>query len=193
MNVTMTTEDDLKKVDWPDMNYPSLGYIKHSLKERGFDIIKVDNDNRKTVCISGGVDPIHSGHINYIQEAAKLGRVVFILNSDRWLLRKKGYVFQTWTERAAILRSISGVSDVVRVDDTDGSVCEALERIKPDIFANGGDRFADNIPEKQLCEKFGIEMVFNVGGCKTQSSSKLVIESAKSYLENVARESARWE
>jgi glycerol-3-phosphate cytidylyltransferase-like family protein len=192
MNVTLATEDQLKKIEWPDVAYPSLGYIKHSLKERGYDIVKIDNDNRKTVCISGGVDPIHSGHINYIQEASKLGRVIFILNSDKWLVRKKGYAFQTWSERASILRSIAGVSEVVKVDDTDGSVCEALERIKPDFFANGGDRFADNIPEKQLCEKLGIEMIFNVGGGKSQSSSKLITEVVKTCIDNTAREAAKW-
>jgi cytidyltransferase-like protein len=146
----------------------------------------------KTVCISGGFDPIHSGHVRYIQNAAQLGQLIVILNSDKWLIRKKGYAFMKWHERAEIIRGLKGVHDVVSVDDGDGSVCEALKRIKPDIFANGGDRFADNIPEKKLCEDLGIEMVFNVGGDKYQSSSKLVSDVAKQYMENAARECAKW-
>ena len=96
--------------------------------------------NKEIVCVSGGMDPIHVGHVRMILEASKFGDVVVILNSDQWLLRKKGFKFMSWEERAEILRAIRGVVDVVRVNDEDGTVCEALRRIKPDYFANGGDR-----------------------------------------------------
>lgn len=130
--------------------------------------------NMKTVAISGGFDPIHSGHIKLINEAATYGKVIVILNSDDWLMRKKGKPFMSWEERKEIVENIAMVWGIEIVDDRDGTVCEALERIKPDYFANGGDRTADNTPELVLCEKLGIIPLFNIGGEKTQSSSKLL-------------------
>ena len=129
---------------------------------------------RKTIAVSGGFDPIHVGHVRMIQSAAKVGDVVVILNRDDWLERKKGYKFMTWEERAEILESIRGVIGVVPAGDSDGSVCETLKIIRPDIFANGGDRKDDNTPEVALCNKLGIELMWNVGGEKIQSSSTLV-------------------
>lgn len=126
------------------------------------------------IAISGGFDPVHIGHIDYILCAGLYGAVTVILNSDEWLMRKKGYVFQKWHERAAILRAIKGVEHVVPVDDADGTVCEALQKFRPEIFANGGDRTTQNTPEMNLCEELGIRMVFGVGGGKRQSSSELV-------------------
>lgn len=134
----------------------------------------MSDNKRKTIAVSGGCDPAHSGHIRMILEAATYGDVIVILNSDDWLLRKKGYKFMDWNERAEILRAIRGVVDVVPVDDSDGTVCEALRRIRPDAFANGGDRKAGNTPEGEVCKELGIEMLWGVGGGKTQSSSWLI-------------------
>lgn len=135
--------------------------------------------NKKIVCVSGGMDPIHVGHVRMILEASKFGDVVVILNSDQWLLRKKGFSFMPWEERAEILRAIRGVADVVRVNDEDGTVCEALRRIKPDYFANGGDRKNENTPEVSLCLELDIKMLWCVGGEKIQSSSELVSLASK--------------
>lgn len=135
--------------------------------------------NEKIVCVSGGMDPIHVGHVRMILEASKFGDVVVILNSDQWLLRKKGFSFMPWEERAEILRAIRGVADVVRVNDEDGTVCEALRRIKPDYFANGGDRKNENTPEVSLCLELDIKMLWCVGGEKIQSSSELVSLASK--------------
>ena len=129
---------------------------------------------KKKVMVSGGFDPVHVGHVRMIVEASEHGNVVVVINSDDWLMRKKGYVFMPWNERAEILQSIKGVSLVSSVDDADGTVCEALERIKPDCFANGGDRGANNTPEKMICQKLDIKMLWNIGGGKIQSSSELV-------------------
>ena len=109
-----------------------------------------------------------------IAEAAKMGDVIIIANSDAWLMRKKGYVFMPWDERQEILYNFKGVIDVVEAQDDDGSVCKTLSKIKPDIFANGGDRKSDNVPEVVLCEHLDIELIWNVGGEKIQSSSELV-------------------
>ena len=132
---------------------------------------------RKIVAVSGGFDPVHVGHVRMISEAAKLGDVIIIANSDEWLIRKKGYMFMPYEERQEILYNFKGVIDVIEAYDDDGSVCETLEKIKPDIFANGGDRKDDNVPEVALCNELGIELRWNIGGGKIQSSSELVANS----------------
>ena len=129
--------------------------------------------------VSGGFDPIHIGHVRMILDAAKHGEVVVVANSDDWLMRKKGYIFMSWEERAEIIRSIRGVVRVEHVDDSDNSVCEAIQRCRPDAFANGGDRKGNNTPEVALCNKLGIDLVWNVGGGKIQSSSELIAASKK--------------
>lgn len=129
---------------------------------------------KKIIAVSGGFDPIHAGHVKMINEAAQLGDVVVILNSDDWLVNKKGYKFMSFAERSYIAGSIKGVVMTTGVDDSDGTVCEALRRIKPDMFANGGDRIISNTPEMNICSELGIEMLWNVGGGKEQSSSDLV-------------------
>ena len=131
----------------------------------------------KTVMVSGGFDPIHAGHVRMIQDAAKYGDVIVVANSDAWLERKKGYVFMPWEERAEIILSMRGVLDVLPVNDDDDTVCDALRRYSPGYFANGGDRKEDNTPEMQVCKELGIEMLWEVGGDKIQSSSDLVSNS----------------
>lgn len=129
---------------------------------------------RKTVAVSGGFDPIHIGHIRMIKAAAKLGEVMVFLNSDDFLMRKKSYVFMPFAERKEILENIKGVREVLDVIDEDDTVCDTLNKYRPQIFANGGDRTSDNIPEVAICKQLGIEMIFGVGGDKVQSSSVLV-------------------
>ena len=131
--------------------------------------------DKPLIAVSGGFDPVHIGHIRMINDASRYGDVLVIINSDDWLQRKKGYVFMPWKERAEIMGNIKGVTIVSAVDDKDGTVCEALNRHKPDIFANGGDRKKENTPEMDLCEELGIQMMWAIGGNdKPQSSSWLV-------------------
>lgn len=129
------------------------------------------------ICVSGGFDPVHVGHLRMMQEAANHGRLVVIVNSDEWLMRKKGYVFMPFAERCELLQGFECVSETIAVDDSDDSVCDALKRLKPDYFANGGDRKNTNTPEVALCEQLGIKLLWNVGGGKVQSSSDLVSTS----------------
>ena len=131
------------------------------------------------VAVSGGFDPVHVGHLRLFEEARRLGDyLIVILNNDNWLQKKKDYVFMSQEERREILLGFSCVDQVVFTthppDCTDMSVCTELAQLRPTIFANGGDRKGDNIPEYVLCEKLGIQMVFNVGGGKVQSSSSMV-------------------
>jgi len=130
---------------------------------------------RKKIMVSGGFDPLHVGHVRMIKEAAQWGEVYVVINSDAWLRRKKGYVFMPWKERAEIISAILGVSTVCSVDDSDGTVCKALEAHRPHAFANGGDRKKNNTPEMKVCDELGIQMLWGIGGKdKPQSSSWLV-------------------
>ena len=132
----------------------------------------------KIVAISGGFDPIHIGHIRYIREASRLGDfLVVIVNTDEFLIRKKGRAFMPLVERLEIVRSIKGVEEAIACIDDDQTVCRTLELIKPHIFAKGGDRTLENIPEREVCERLGIKMLFGVGGGKIQSSSELINRS----------------
>jgi cytidyltransferase-like protein len=129
----------------------------------------------KIVLVTGGFDPLHSGHIACFTGAKLLGdRLVVGVNSDAWLARKKGQCFMPWHERASIIENLRMVDHVIRFDDTDNSAIDAIARVQsywPNnqiIFANGGDRTADNIPEMVITD---VEFVFGVGGGKTASSS----------------------
>lgn len=135
----------------------------------------------RTVLVSGGFDPIHIGHVRYIQNAALHGRVIVALNSDPWLMRKKGFVFMPFAERAAILQAITGVSEVWLASDDDNTVCESIRIIKPDSFAKGGDRGPSNTPEADLCREMGVQLIYGCGGGKIQSSSNLVERQWGSY------------
>jgi len=140
---------------------------------------------KKIVMISGGFDPIHIGHIRYMQEAKKLGDyLIVVINNDNWLRLKKGSEFMGELERKEIIESIGCVDKVIiskhKKNTNDMSVCNEIRDIKPHIFANGGDRFADNIPEFQLCNELKIKMVFNVGkGGKVRSSTELLRDYSK--------------
>ncbi len=129
----------------------------------------------KTVMCSGGFDPVHVGHLRMFCKAKKLGdRLIVVLNGDDWLVRKKGKFFMKQEERAEIIKGFKPVDSVYILKSKRDDVCEALEKFKPDVFANGGDRKSNNIPEYQKCHDLGIKMVFNVGGGKIQSSSLLL-------------------
>ncbi len=132
------------------------------------------------VAVSGGFDPVHFGHVRLFKAARKLGdKLIVILNNDNWLNLKKGYVFMPEKERKEIIEEFESVDKVVlshhKKGTKDMSICVDLEKIKPDIFANGGDRTKKNIPEIPVCEKINCKMIFSVGkGGKVQSSSWLV-------------------
>jgi len=141
-----------------------------------------DKEQKKpTVMVSGGFDPVHAGHIRMIRHAAEFGDVIVIANSDNWLYRKKGFIFMEWTKRVEILNAIKGVVLVDSVDDTDGTVCEAIRRLKPDFFANGGDRGKSNTPEQAVCEELGIELLWGIGGEEKLDSSSELAKKARDF------------
>jgi len=128
----------------------------------------------KIVATSGGFDPLHIGHLELLNEAKKLGdKLVIIVNGDQWLIRKKGKFLMGLADRMEIIRNLKMVDYVIGWDDGTENVCGALEVLRPDIFAKGGDRTLENIPERKTCEKLGIKMVFGIGK-KIRSSSELL-------------------
>ena len=140
---------------------------------------------KKIVLITGGFDPLHSGHIAYFKAAKTLGDMLIVgLNSDEWLERKKGRAFMPWNERLCVVNNLSMVDEVYTFDDTDGSAKSFIRQVRahyPDaelIFANGGDRTADNIPEMDIQDD-NLEFVFGVGGEDKKNSSSWILEEWK--------------
>jgi D-beta-D-heptose 7-phosphate kinase/D-beta-D-heptose 1-phosphate adenosyltransferase len=135
------------------------------------------------VLATGGFDPIHSGHINYLNEAKKLGNILYVgLNSDGWLSRKKGKAFMNWDERAIILSNLKSVDFVTDFEDFDGTAKDAIRIVRKQhptdkiIFVNGGDRTKENIPEMDIQDD-NLEFVFAVGGDYKQNSSSWILKS----------------
>lgn len=140
----------------------------------------------KIVLITGGFDPLHSGHIAYFKEAKKLGDQLIVgLNSDDWLTRKKGRPFMKWKDRLSVVSNIQGVDCTVQFDDADSTAKDAIRQVRlkyPNskiIFANGGDRTKKNIPEMDVVDD-NVEFVFGVGGDDKKNSSSWILEEWKS-------------
>ena len=137
----------------------------------------------KIVVCTGGFDPIHRGHLSYLNEAARMGDMLIVgLNSDAWLQRKKGRAFMGWDDRAAVLNNLKSVNKVVNFNDTDNSAKDLLITMKRQfpyaelIFANGGDRTDSNIPEMDVPD---IKFVFGVGGHNKANSSSWILNEWK--------------
>ena len=127
----------------------------------------------KKVCISGYFDPLHVGHIEYINKAKKLGEyLVVIVNNNLQCKLKKGKFFMDENDRVEIVKNLKSVDEVFLSIDSDKTVCKSLEKLKPSIFANGGDRKNYEIPESKVCDMYGIEIIDGLGD-KIRSSSDL--------------------
>jgi D-beta-D-heptose 7-phosphate kinase/D-beta-D-heptose 1-phosphate adenosyltransferase len=141
---------------------------------------------KRIVLATGGFDPAHSGHVAYLEAAKKLGDILIVgLNSDEWLIRKKGRAFMPFSEREAVLRSMRCVDEVIKFDDSDNSAKMAVHHVRrlyPHdhiIFANGGDRTKQNIPEMDLLD-LNLRFDFGVGGNNKANSSSWILEEWKS-------------
>ena len=134
------------------------------------------------ILVSGGFDPIHSGHIKLINDANKYGDVVVLLNSDKWLRNKKGKEFLPFSERKIIMHNIKGVLEVIEFNDNDktciGGIIKAKSLFKDKIikFANGGDRNNNTTPEKKFCDENNIETLFGIGGNDKSNSSSWILK-----------------
>jgi cytidyltransferase-like protein len=142
---------------------------------------------KRIVLITGGFDPLHSGHIAYIKAAKALGDTLIVgVNSDEWLRRKKGQEFMPWEERATIISALYDVDRVINFNDSDNSAKDAIRKVRAIhphahiIFANGGDRTKENIPEMNLLtEMLHLEFTFGVGGIDKKNSSSWILQEWK--------------
>ena len=131
------------------------------------------NNGKVKIAVSGYFDPIHVGHLEYLKMAKSLGDIlVVIVNNNHQCILKKGKFFMDENDRLEIVKAIKYVDEVVLSVDKDKTVCKSLELIRPNIFANGGDRSTDEVPETSVCKKYKIEMVDGLGE-KIRSSSSL--------------------
>lgn len=137
------------------------------------------------VLVSGGFDPIHSGHIKLIKEASEHGRVVILLNSDQWLRNKKGVEFLPFKEREIIMSALKNVIDVISCGNIDETCIDGIKiaidkyknsRIK---FANGGDRDNKTTPESIFCNNNSIELLWGIGGNNKSNSSSWILKKWK--------------
>ena len=127
----------------------------------------------KKVCISGYFDPLHVGHLEYINKAKELGDyLVVIVNNNFQCKLKKGKFFMDEKDRVEIVKNLKSVDEVFLSIDKDKTVSKSLEKLKPSVFANGGDRKTYEIPESKICKKYGIEIIDGLGD-KIRSSSDL--------------------
>lgn len=150
----------------------------------------------KIVLCTGGFDPLHSGHLNYFSEAKKHGDSLFVgVNSDNWLIRKKGQPFLPINERMAVVDALEVVDYAFEFDDSDNSAIDAIKKVResfPDseiIFANGGDRTSDNIPEMSFADK-KLTFKFGVGGEDKKNSSSWIL--SRWNVPVVTREWGSW-
>lgn len=138
----------------------------------------------KVVLVTGGFDPVHSGHIEYFKAARQLGNLLVVgINSDAWLASKKGRAFMPASERRVIIENLYQVHKVIEFNDNDGTAIDAIKLVKEMyprstvVFANGGDRTKDNIPEMIFDD---VEFVFGVGGEDKKNSSSWILQEWKS-------------
>ena len=120
----------------------------------------------KIIALSGGFDPPTIGQTQMISHASKFGDVIIILNSDRWLKERKHHIFLPRKHRKHVLTKMPGVVDIIDAKDEDGTVCQTLLELKPDMFGNGGSRTPSNTPEIDLCRELGIELVWQIGSAE---------------------------
>ena len=137
-------------------------------------------DKLSIVITSGGFDPLHVGHIEYLRKAKKIADIhICIVNSDTFLDKKKGYHFMDWIDRMTIIKALWCVDSVIPCIDSDNTVCQTLKYIRaeyPDdvmYFVKGGDRKKDEIPEAKICDELDIRIIDGLGD-KIRSSSELV-------------------
>ena len=152
--------------------------------------VLVKSPEKRVVLVTGGFDPLHSGHLAYFKAAKALGDTLVVgINSDSWLKRKKGRSFYTWDERFQLIKNLEMVDYVIEFNDDENNSINAIKQSTQTfpgakiIFANGGDRTAENIPEMGLLDderyKDNLEFVFSVGGDNKMNSSSWILEEWK--------------
>jgi len=142
---------------------------------------------KKVIALSGGFDPPNAGHTAMILDAANIGDVVIILNSDEWCARRRwnSKHFVDWNMRRDILMELPGVVEVISVDDSNDTVCSALRKLKPDFFGNGGNRSVENTPEVDLCRELNIGTVWFLGNTISDEATHAISDAIKKAKGNL--------
>ena len=142
-----------------------------------------DKKMHSIVLISGGFDPVHSGHIKLIEEASKHGDIVVLLNSDEWLRKKKGKEFLSFKERSVIMNALKNVIDVISCGEADRTCIDGIKKVIKKYpnqtikFANGGDRNNNTTPETKFCEENDIDLLWGIGGNNKSNSSSWILKN----------------
>ncbi len=142
-----------------------------------------DKKMHNIVLISGGFDPVHSGHIKLIEEASKHGDIVVLLNSDEWLRKKKGKEFLSFKERSIIMNALKNVIDVISCGEVDRTCIDGIKKVIKKYpnqtikFANGGDRNNNTTPETKFCEENDIDLLWGIGGNNKSNSSSWILKN----------------
>jgi cytidyltransferase-like protein len=174
---------------------PDKGKTIYKREFGSLEKILVKSPEKKVVLVTGGFDPLHSGHLAYFKAAKELGDILVVgINSDSWLKRKKGRSFYTWDERFQLIKNLEMVDYVIEFNDEGNNSINAIKQVSETfsnakiIFANGGDRTADNIPEMGLLDdekyKTNLEFAFSVGGDNKMNSSSWILEEWKAPKTN---------
>jgi len=142
---------------------------------------------KKIIALSGGFNPPNAGHTAMILDAANIGDVVIILNSNEWCARRRwnNKSFIDWEMRRDILMEIPGVVNVIPVDDEDDTVCSTLRQLKPDFFGNGGNRSVENTPEVELCKELNIGTVWFLGNKISDEATQTITDAIKKAKGNL--------
>ena len=147
-------------------------------------------NNRPTILISGAFNPLHLGHLLLLKHASSYGEVIVALNSDMWIKKNKGYLLFNYAVREMLLRDCPYVSDVVSFDDSDGTVCDAIRKVKPTFFGNGGTIRNNSIPEDEykLCMEMDIVTIFGLGENEDDVEEKYLVLTQDSILRHSINE-----
>lgn len=154
------------------------------------------DSSRQVVVCSGYCSPPHRGHVEYIQRSKELagpgGKLIVILNTDEQAILKHGYSFMPWEDRAAVIGGLRWVDEVVKSIDQDRTVCETLRMLcqrpegeRPTIFTNAGDQTNDTIPERPICEEYGVQLADGLGD-KVQSSRWIIADALRAIQKSSA-------
>jgi D-beta-D-heptose 7-phosphate kinase/D-beta-D-heptose 1-phosphate adenosyltransferase len=152
--------------------------------------MSLSENNKSTILISGAFNPLHLGHLLLLKHASSYGEVIVALNSDMWIKKNKGYLLFNYETRKMFLEDFPYVSKVIDFDDSDGTVCDAIRKVKPTFFGNGGTVKDSSIPEAeyQLCKELDIVTVFGLGENEDMIEEKYLVLTQDSILRHAINE-----
>lgn len=153
--------------------------------------MNLNKDNKTTILVTGAFDPLHLGHLLVLKHASSYGELIVGLNSDEWLRKKRGFSLIDFIMRKTILElDIPFVSQVIEFDDTDGTSCDALRKVRPTFFGNGGSATALSLPkqELELCKELDIELIFNLGDTSGEFEERYIGLAQATILRHTLKE-----